>query len=55
MITEDKITEFFCISDDFYKIYDAQLVKMRSNSSNSRYFFVNFLSKSQINRIFSFL
>ncbi len=45
MITEDKITEFFCISDVFYKIYDAQLVKMRSNSSNSRYFFVNFLSK----------
>ena len=27
MITEDKITEFFCISDVFYKIYDAQLVK----------------------------
>ena len=36
MITEDKITEFFFISEDFYKIYNALLVKMRSNSSNSR-------------------
>ena len=36
MITEDKITEIFRIVDYFYKIFDAQLVKMRSNSSNSR-------------------
>ena len=27
MITEDKITDFFCITDDFHKVYDAQLAK----------------------------
>ena len=27
MITEDKITDFFCIVDDFHKVFDAQLAK----------------------------
>ena len=27
MITEDKITEFFCIADDFCKVFDAQMAK----------------------------
>ena len=27
MITEDKITEIFCIVDDFCKFYDALMVK----------------------------
>ena len=27
MITEDKITEFFRIAYDFYKIFDAQMAK----------------------------
>ena len=27
MITEDKVTEIFCIADDFCKLYDAQMAK----------------------------
>ena len=27
MITEDKITEIFCIVDDFWKFYDALMAK----------------------------
>ena len=27
MITEDKITEIFCIADDFCKVFDAQMAK----------------------------
>ncbi len=27
MITEDKITEFFCMADDFCKVFDAQMKK----------------------------
>ena len=27
MITEDKVTEFFCIADDFCKVFDAQMAK----------------------------
>ena len=25
MITEDKVTEIFCIADDFCKVFDAQM------------------------------
>ena len=25
MITEDKVTELFCIADDFYKFFDAMM------------------------------
>ena len=27
MITEDKVTEIFCIANDFIKVFDAQMVK----------------------------
>ena len=27
MFTEDKVTEFFCIADDFCKFYDTQMSK----------------------------
>ena len=27
MITEDKVTEIFCIADDFCKVFDAKILK----------------------------
>ena len=27
MITEDKVTEIFCVADDFCKVFDAQMAK----------------------------
>ena len=27
MITEGKITEIFCVADDFCKVFDAQMAK----------------------------
>ncbi|EHO75079.1 hypothetical protein HMPREF9944_00016, partial [Segatella maculosa OT 289] len=27
MITEDKVTEIFCMADDFCKFYDAMMAK----------------------------
>ena len=27
MITADKVTEIFCIADDFCKVFDAQMAK----------------------------
>ncbi|KXB76346.1 hypothetical protein HMPREF1860_01621 [Prevotella amnii] len=27
MITEDKVTEIFCMADDFYKFFDAMTAK----------------------------
>ena len=27
MFTKDKVTEFFCIANDFIKVFDAQMVK----------------------------
>ena len=29
MITKSKVTEFFCIADDFCKEFDAEMVKSR--------------------------
>ena len=29
MITDDKVTEIFCIADDFCKVFDAQMAKIR--------------------------
>lgn len=29
MLTEDKITELFCIADDFCKFFDAMMEKCR--------------------------
>ena len=31
MITEDKVTEIFCITDDFCKVFDAQMEKYTIN------------------------
>ena len=28
MITEDKVTELFCIADDFCKFFDAMMEKL---------------------------
>ena len=28
MITEDKVTEIFCIADDFCKVFDAQMANI---------------------------
>lgn len=27
MITKDKVTDFFCIADDFYNVFIAQMTK----------------------------
>ena len=32
MITEDKVTEIFCIADDFCKVFDAQMAKYTFNA-----------------------
>ena len=31
MITEDKVTELFCIADDFCKFFDAMMAKHTLN------------------------
>ena len=33
IITEDKVTEIFCIADDFCKVFDAQMGKYTINSN----------------------
>ena len=33
MITEDKVTEIFCIADDFCKVFDAQMEKYTIKSN----------------------
>ena len=35
-ITKDKITEIFCIIDDFCKEYDAEIEKMAISEPNGR-------------------
>lgn len=32
MITEIKVTELFCIADDFCKFFDAQIEKIHSET-----------------------
>ena len=35
MLTEDKVTEIFCIADDFCKLFDAQLyIRERKTPEN---------------------
>ena len=34
MITEDKVTELFCIADDFCKFFDAMMEKFLSKKIN---------------------
>ena len=38
MITEDKITDFFCIADDFCKVFDAQMAKFSFKAERKRKF-----------------
>jgi hypothetical protein len=34
MITEDKVTELFCIADDFCKFFDAMMEKISFKKNN---------------------
>lgn len=36
MITEDKVTELFCMADDFCKFFDAMMQKYTLKSDNKR-------------------
>ena len=38
MITEDKVTELFCIADDFCKFFDAMMAKYTFKPSRKRYY-----------------
>ena len=49
MITEDKVTELFCMADDFCKFFDAMLKKYTLKSDNKRaYHRDSTMSKSEI-------
>ena len=34
MITKDKVTEIFCLADDFCKFFDAMMAKYTISKSN---------------------
>ena len=36
MITEDKVTEIFCIVDDFCKVFDAQMARYTFKAERKR-------------------
>ena len=49
MITEDKVTELFCMADDFCKFFDAMMTKYTLKSSTKRQYHRGFtLSKAEI-------
>ncbi|NBL01120.1 MAG: IS982 family transposase [Erysipelotrichia bacterium] len=49
MITEDKVTEIFCIADDFCKFFDAMIVKYTlKNSKKRKYNRAGTMSKAEI-------
>ena len=49
MITEDKISEFFCMADDFCKVFDAKMKKYTIQPRNKRkYHRDSTLSKSEV-------
>ena len=49
MITEDKVTEIFCIADDFCKVYDAQMAKYTFKAEGKRkYHRESRMSKAEI-------
>ena len=49
MITEDKVTELFCMADDFCKFFDAMMKKCTLKSDNKRaYHRDSTMSKSEI-------
>ena len=49
MITEDKVTEIFCIADDFCKVFDAQMAKYTFKAEGKRkYHRESRMSKAEI-------
>lgn len=49
MLTDDKVTEIFCIADDFCKVFDAQMEKYTLKSDSKRkYHRESTLSKAEI-------
>ena len=49
MLTEDKVTELFCIADDFCKFFDAMMEKYTLRSAKKRRYHRNStMSKSEI-------
>lgn len=49
MITEDKVTEIFCIADDFCKFFDAMMIKYMLKSNKKRkYHRKGTMSKAEI-------
>lgn len=49
MITEDKVTEIFCIADDFCKVFDAQMENYTIKSNLKRkYHRESTMSKAEI-------
>lgn len=49
MITEDKITEIFCMADDFCKVFDAQMKKYTIKDASKRnYHRDSTMSKAEI-------
>ena len=49
IITEDKVTEIFCIADDFCKVFDAQMGKYTIKSNTKRRYHREFtMSKAEI-------
>ena len=45
MFTEDKITEIFCIADDFCNFFDAQMKKYTFKSDKKRQYHIIFIKK----------
>ena len=49
MITEDKVTEIYCMADDFCKVFDAQMEKYTIQPQNKRkYHRDSTLSKAEV-------
>ena len=49
MITKDKVTEIFCIADDFCKVFDAQMGRYTIKSNTKRRYHREFtMSKAEI-------
>ena len=48
MITEDKVTELFCMADDFCKFFDAMMEKYTLKSDKKRrYYHDSTMSKAE--------
>ena len=48
MITEDKVTELFCISDDFCKFFDAMMEKYTLKADKKRQYCTSGTFKTQV-------